>query len=129
MTFCEIEKLLDSIDLTIVSKSEKDGVFVVSNEEDGIHKLIIGVASPVIIFEQYLFTLRGDNLDTFKALLMKNRDIVHGAFALTEDGKKVIFRYTLQLHNLDRGEFEAAINSLSLLLSEYYEQLIKFSKG
>ncbi len=129
MTFCEIEKLLDSIDLTIVSKSEKDGVFVVSNEEDGIHKLIIGVASPVIIFEQYLFTLRGDNLDTFKALLMKNRDIVHGAFALTEDGKKVIFRYTLQLHNLDRSEFEAAINSLSLLLSEYYEQLIKFSKG
>jgi|SRR5690606_11013385 len=129
MTFCEIEKLLDSIDLTVVSKSEKDGVFVVSNEEDGIHKLIIGVASPVIIFEQYLFTLRGDNLDTFKALLMKNRDIVHGAFALTEDGKKVIFRYTLQLHNLDRSEFEAAINSLSLLLSEYYEQLIKFSKG
>lgn len=129
MTFCEIEKLLDSIDLTIVSKSEKDGVFVVSNEEDGIHKLIIGVASPVIIFEQYLFTLRGDNLDTFKALLMKNRDIVHGAFALTEDGKKVIFRYTLQLHNLDRSEFEAAINSLSLLLGEYYEQLIKFSKG
>lgn len=60
---------------------------------------------------------------------MKNRDIIHGGFALTEDGKKVIFRYTLQAHNIDQNEFDAAINSLSLLLSEYYEQLIAFSKN
>ena len=65
-------------------------------------------------------------MEIFKALLLKkNRDIIHGAFALTEDGCKVIFRYTLQIHTLDFNEFEAAINSLSLLLSEYSEQLIR----
>ena len=73
-------------------------------------------------------TLQADNIQVFKALLMKNRDIIHGAFALTEDGSKVIFRYTLQIHNLDFNEFDAALNSLSLLLSEYSDQLIKFSK-
>ncbi|HAU53437.1 MAG TPA: molecular chaperone Tir, partial [Sphingobacterium sp.] len=57
-----------------------------------------------------------------------NRDIINGGFALTEDGTKVIFRYTLQIHNLDQNEFDAAINSLSLLMSEYYNQLISFSK-
>ncbi|TCV07252.1 hypothetical protein EDC17_10551, partial [Sphingobacterium alimentarium] len=95
---------------------------------DGIKNLIVGVTPPIIIFEQHLFSLRSDNIQLFKSLLIKNRDIIHGAFALTEDGKRVIFRYTLQLHNLDQNEFDAAINSLSLLLSEYHEQLIQFSK-
>lgn len=54
--------------------------------------------------------------------------MIHGGFALTEDGKKVIFRYTLQISNIDQNEFDAAINSLSLLISEYYNQLINFSK-
>lgn len=116
------------MDFCIVHKDEKEGIFVVDNEQDGIRNLIIGVTTPVIIFEQYLFTLKNDNLDTFKSLLIKNRDIIHGGFALTEDGKRVIFRYTLQIANLNRNEFEAAISSLSLLLSEYHTQLITFSK-
>ena len=73
-------------------------------------------------------TISNDSMDMFKSLLIKNRDIIHGGFALTEDGTKVIFRYTLQIHNLDQNEFDAAINSLSLLMSEYYNQLISFSK-
>ncbi|WP_445265601.1 molecular chaperone Tir [Sphingobacterium sp. MYb382] len=94
-----------------------------------MRNLIIGIAPPVIIFEQYLFSINADNMEMFKSLLMKNRDIIHGAFALTEDGKKVIFRYTLQISSVDQNEFEAAVNSLSLLMSEYYEQLIQFSKN
>lgn len=116
------------MDYTIVDENETGGVLVIENLMDGVRNLIVGVVSPVLILEQYLFTLKEDNEEVFKSLLIKNRDIIHGAFALTEDGKKVIFRYTLQLHNLDFNEFEAAINSLSLLMSEYYEQLIKFSK-
>jgi hypothetical protein len=65
----------------------------------------------------------------FKELLKKNRDIVHGAFVLNETGDKVIFRDTLQLESLDLNELEGSINSLSLLLSEYSEELIKFSKN
>ena len=59
---------------------------------------------------------------------MSNRDIIHGAFVLDDDGDKVIFRDTLQIENLDLNEIEASLNSLSLLLSEYSEQIIKFSK-
>ncbi|MBE8713481.1 YbjN domain-containing protein [Sphingobacterium hungaricum] len=128
MNFQKVENFITDLDFLIVSKDENEGVFVIENESDGIRNLIIGVADPIIIFEQYLFTLSTDSQEIFKSLLIKNRDIVHGAFALTEDGKKVIFRYTLQIHNLDKNEFEAAINSLSLLMSEYYEQLIDFSK-
>lgn len=128
MNFNKVEKYIENLNFTIITKNEKEGFFVVESEEDGIRNLIIGVTAPVIIFEQYLFSLKKDDLNIFKALLIKNRDIIHGGFALTEDGKKVIFRYTLQVHNLDQNEFDAAINSLSLLLSEYYNNLITFSK-
>lgn len=128
MDYKTVKTYIEKMNYTIVDANEKEGVLVIENLMDGVRNLIVGVVSPVLILEQYLFTLKEDNVDTFKSLLVKNRDIIHGAFALTEDGKKVIFRYSLQLHNLDFNEFEAAINSLSLLMSEYYEQLIKFSK-
>ena len=128
MNFKTVEKFILDLDYTIISKNEKEGFFLIENNFDGIKNLIVGVTPPIIIFEQHLFSLHTDNLHIFRSLLIKNRDIIHGAFALTEDGKRVIFRYTLQLHNLDQNEFDAAINSLSLLLSEYNEQLIQFSK-
>ncbi|MGN0021080.1 MAG: YbjN domain-containing protein [Sphingobacterium hotanense] len=128
MPFNKVEKYLLDLGFTVTSKNREEGFFVVESEAEGIKNLIIGVTAPIIIFEQYLFSLKRDNLDVFKSLLKKNRDIIHGAFALTEDGRGVIFRYTLQSHNLDQNEFDAAINSLSLLMSEYYAQLIEFSK-
>jgi len=128
MNFKTVEKFILDLDYSIISKNENEGFFLIENNFDGIKNLIIGVTPPIIIFEQHLFSLHTDNLHVFKSLLIKNRDIIHGAFALTEDGRRVIFRYTLQLHNLDQNEFDAAINSLSLLLSEYNEQLIQFSK-
>ncbi|MCW3160505.1 YbjN domain-containing protein [Chryseobacterium oryctis] len=128
MNFEIVEKYIRDLDYSIVHQSSETGVFVIENQDDGIRNLIVGIAPPVIIFEQYLFTINNDNMEMFKSLLMKNRDMIHGAFAITEDGSKVIFRYTLQIHNLDFNEFEAALNSLSLMISEYYEQLIEFSK-
>ncbi len=62
-------------------------------------------------------------------LLQKNRDIIHGAFALDESGCKLIFRDTLQIDSLDLAELDACVNSLGLLLSEFADELIQFSKG
>ncbi|GEM51136.1 molecular chaperone Tir [Empedobacter brevis] len=126
--FSKVENFIQNIDYTIRYKNEKEGVFMIENLLDGVQNLIVGIAPPIIIFELYLFTITNDNLDMLKALLMKNRDIIHGAFAITEDGNKVIYRYTLQISNLDQNEFEATLNSLSLLMSEYSAQLIEFSK-
>lgn len=128
MYFSKIENFISNIGYDIFYKDEKEGVFIIQNELDGIHNLIVGIANPILIFEQYLFTISNESMELFKSLLIKNRDMIHGGFAITEDGKKVIFRYTLQISNIDQNEFDAAINSLSLLISEYYNQLINFSK-
>ncbi|NDV96337.1 molecular chaperone Tir [Dysgonomonas sp. 521] len=128
MYFKKIESYISRLGYSVSYQNEKEGIFCIESEADGIKNLIIGVAPPILIVEQYLFTLKSDDKDILKSLLIKNRDIIHGAFVLDEEGKKVIFRYTMQIENLDMNEFEGALNSLGLLLSEYYEQIIEFSK-
>lgn len=127
--FDVIKGYLTELELDIKHESKKDCVFIVSSEQDGIVNLIICVAYPIVIFEQYLFEIKTDSPAIYKALLQKNRDIIHGAFVLDDTGRKVIFRDSLQLENLDQNEFGATLNSLSLLLSEYSEQIINFSKN
>lgn len=128
MYFKKIESFIAKLGYSVSYQSEKEGIFCIEQEDDGIKNLIIGVAPPILILEQYIFTLKSDDTQVLKSLLMKNRDIIHGAFVLDEEGKKVIFRYTMQIENLDMNEFEGALNSLGLLLSEYYEQILAFSK-
>lgn len=127
--FEKVQGFLLDLDFSILNENEEDGVFWVDNEEAGIHNLVIGCLDPILIMELFLFEIKNDTNDVYKKLLIKNRDIIHGAFALDESGTKVIFRDTLQLENLDLNELEGSLNSLKLLLSEYSEELIEFSKN
>lgn len=127
--FDTVKNYLQALQLDIKHENQKEGIFIVSNEQDGILNLIICVAHPIVIFEQFIFEIKNPQKEVYKALLQKNRDIIHGAFVLDDSGRKVIFRDSLQLENLDQNEFGATLNSLSLLLSEYSEQIINFSKN
>jgi len=126
--FEKVENYLLELEYTILSQSEEDGVFVIENEPAGIKNMVIACAEPILIMEQYLFEISRDDKELYKTLLKKNRDIIHGAFAIDETGRRVIFRDTLQIENLDLNELEASLNSLSLLLSEFSEEIIHFSK-
>lgn len=126
--FNTIKSHLIQLNFDISSEKPLEGILVINKESEGIKNLVIGVMDPILIMEQFIFNLPKDDASTFKQLLMKNRDIIHGAFVLDESGSRVIFRDTLQLENLDMNELEASINSLSLLLSEYTDQIINFSK-
>ncbi|NDV66324.1 YbjN domain-containing protein [Bacteroides sp. 224] len=128
MYFKKVETFITKLGYSISYRDEKEGIFCIESESDGVKNLIIGVAPPILILEQYLFTLKSDDKEILKSLLIKNRDIIHGAFVLDEEGKKVIFRYTMQIENLDLNELAGALNSLGLLLGEYYEEIIEFSR-
>ena len=128
-SFKKVQEYLLELGHDVSYQSEEDQVIVLNNEKAGIKNLVIGCADPILIMEQFIFDVVKPSENLFKQLLMKNRDIVHGAFVLSETGEKLIFRDTLQLENLDLNELEGSINSLSLLLSEYSEELINFSKN
>lgn len=127
--FTKVKSYLLELGFAITHEDEDDGVFVVEKEDIGIKNLVIGCAEPLLIMEQYILDLPNASCEILRSLLQKNRDIIHGAFVLDETGQKVIFRDTLQLGKLDLSEIEACFNSLALLLSEYSDQLIEFSKS
>ncbi|MBD8490638.1 molecular chaperone Tir [Echinicola sp. CAU 1574] len=116
------------LNFDVVFENKDEGILMVHKENFGIKNLILGVAPPILIMEQFLFKINNQSDKIYKNLLQKNRDIIHGAFVLDESGKKVIFRDTLQIENMDLNELEGSLNSLSLLMSEYSEQIIEFSK-
>jgi hypothetical protein len=64
----------------------------------------------------------------FRRLLQMNRYLVRGAFALDEEGTRVLYRNTLQLAHLDPNEIEGTIDALSLALAEFANELIAFNK-
>ncbi|MGJ8683820.1 MAG: molecular chaperone Tir [Nonlabens sp.] len=126
--FNTIKDYLLELDFDIIRENTADGIMVIEKESAGVKNMILGIAPPILIMEQYIFKINNKNEEVFKSLLQKNRDIIHGAFVLDESGSKVIFRDTLQIENIDLNELEGTLNSLSLLMSEYSDQIIKFSK-
>jgi hypothetical protein len=127
--FLKVKNYLLELEYDILSESEEDQVFVVENPDAGIKNMVIACADPILIMEQFLFKVNSESIELYKSLLKKNRDIIHGAFTLDETGTKILFRDTLQIENLDINELEGSLNSLSLLISEYSEEIIKFSEA
>ncbi len=125
--FSKVRDCLLDLGYDISHEDVDSGTMVVNDVSSGLNNLVLGVADPLLIFEQFIFECQVDSVEILQSLLKKNRDIIHGAFVLDETGRRVIFRDTLQLHNLGKNEIEGTINSLGLLLSEYSDDLIKFS--
>lgn len=126
--FSRVKNWLLELEYYIQLENEEHQTFIIEKENEGIKNMMIVIAPQILIIEQFLFRCKSNQQDIFKQLLIKNRDIVHGAFVLDESGEKVIFRDTLQTENLNQNELIATINSLSLLISEYSTEMISFSK-
>jgi len=124
-----VKDYLHELELPISFENEKECILIINKEADGLKNLIIVVTDTILIMEQYLISLKTNDMAIYKELLIKNRDIVHGALVLDESGEKLIFRDTLQVENLDKNEIEATINSLILFLSEYSDKLIEISNS
>lgn len=127
--FSKVKEYLTELEYTVAEESEEDGLLVVENEANGISNLVLGVADPLLIVEQFLVELKNPTPAVYQQLLQKSRDIIHGAFVLDETGKKLIFRNTHELENLDLNEIEATLNSLALLLGEYSNEIINLSEN
>jgi hypothetical protein len=126
--FDKVRDYLLELDFSIISQDAEEGILVVEKEDEGMKNVVLIVSDPIVIVEQFLFELTDESLEVYKRLLIKNRDIIHGAFAIDESGKKVFFRNTHECENLDLNEIEATLNALAVLLSEYTHEIIEFSK-
>jgi hypothetical protein len=125
--FQTVKSYVQELQLAIVRDDPAQDILVVEDNERGINSLVIDCEEPLLIFEQMILDVPANPGDMFRRLLQMNRTLVHGAFALTEDGKRVLFRDTLRLENLDLNEVQGTIEALSLAMAEHAAELIAFS--
>ncbi len=126
--FDTVKTYLMDLQLSIVNEVPDEGLVIVDDEERGIKNLVVDCEDPILIFEQMILPVPSQPGEMYRRLLQMNRTLVHGAFAIDEDGKMVLFRDTLQLENLDHNEVEGTIEALSLALAEHASELISFSQ-
>ena len=125
----KVKNYLFELGYEINSEDSDNELVVITDESKGIKDLIIDCEAPILIFEQFIFELKKDEPAVLKKLMQWNLEVIHGAFGLDDSGKKVLFRDTSQLENLDLNELEASIDSLSFAMAEYSEDIIKFAKS
>ena len=126
--FQTVKSYVQELHLVIVSEDPAQCILIVEDKERGISNLVIDCEEPILILEQMILDVPANPGDMFRRLLQMNRTLVHGAFALTEDGKHVLFRDTLRLAHLDLDEIQGTIEALSLAMAEHATELIAFSQ-
>ncbi|MEM6830439.1 MAG: molecular chaperone Tir, partial [Bacteroidota bacterium] len=58
--FDTVKNYLLELDFDLVQEDEADGIFVVENEDSGMKNVVLIVADPILIVEQFLFELGED---------------------------------------------------------------------
>ncbi|NML56276.1 MULTISPECIES: YbjN domain-containing protein [Chryseobacterium] len=126
--FRTVKEWLLDYEFNITLEDETQRILIIEKESSGIKNMILIISDSILIMEQFLFEIKTPSEAIYRSLLRKNRDIVHGAFALDNTGKRVIFRDTLPTDNMAQNEVIASINSLGILVGEFSNEMIEMSK-
>ncbi len=126
-----IKSILLDLGFIITIENEAEELVVVEKTEVGVINCVVDCEDPIVIIQQPIVKLPQLDLkkeaDLYRSLLEKNMELVHGSFAIDENGN-IVFRDTLQIENLDKNELEGTMNALSLCLAENTDFFIEISK-
>jgi len=124
----QLKGLIQELDCEILNEIPEEEILIISNEDRGIHQMILDCEDDLLIIEQKLLQLKSLSVQECQELLKANRYLLFGAFVLDESGEQLIYRDTLELENLDLNELEGSINSLTLALVENFELIERLAK-
>ena len=127
--FQKVKSYLQDLELNISHEDEGEELVVVDDEERGLNNLVIDCEEPILILEQSIIPIPAEPGNLYRRLLEINRTLIHGAFAIDDESGTVLFRDTLRLETLDRGELEGSINALGLALAENAGELLEAVKA
>ena len=105
-----------------------DGMWVVNDDVDKVDNIVVTLADPIVLFRVKRMKLPADPATRSalyaKLLELNATSMVAGAYAIENDA--IIAIDTLQVENLDYNEFQAAIDGLTLAITEHYDMLKQF---
>ena len=122
----DVRAFLDRLELPIESVAED--MWLVRTNEGA--ELIVHYAPPVLVLRVRVMQLPAkatQAADLNRMLLEFNaRDLVHGSYGI--EGDHVVLTDALEVADLDFGEFEASVDSLSLALASHLNALAPFGE-
>jgi len=124
--FEKVKGFVVELGFTINREIPEEEIVIVDDAERGISHLVIDCEEPILVLEQLIMELEKADAAVYRRILQINRELVFGAFALDEEGRRLLYRNTLALENLDLNELESTINALSLGLAENGDELLSF---
>ena len=126
MADSKIEQYL--IDLMLTYQQIDSNLWLLDDEEHSLQGVVVMQTDPLVIVRAEIMDIPKDNLlELYTKLLELNAtDIIHGAYALDNDGKKIILIDPLHYNTMDYEDFRAALDSFSLALTEHYPILSKY---
>lgn len=102
--------------------------WLLHDEADHVDNIVVQDSDPVVVFSIRLMDVPAESdqrLQLFQRLLELNAsEMVSGAYGIDADG--VVITETLQSENLDFNEFQAALDGVTLAISEHYRTLKEF---
>jgi hypothetical protein len=102
------------------------GMFIVSDDESGLHNLAIKVEDAVVLFSLRVLEVPSEagtaREKLFERLLRLNGSgLLHSAFSLQDDG--VYLQAALPLLNLDANEMQAVLDDIGLATTQHVPSL------
>jgi hypothetical protein len=105
-----------------------EGTWVIHDEYEQIDNIVVRHEAPILLCRVKLMDLPtkgADLMGLYRMLLELNaREMLGAAYGI--DGNAIVATETLQSENLDYNEFQAAIDGLSLCISDHYARLSRF---
>ena len=98
----------------------KPNFWLLDDAEHGLEGVAIMYAEPLVIIEVQVMDAPKEKREEFfvKLLELNASDMIHGAYGL--NGDKVVIIDTLEYDSLDYAEFRAALDAISLALTQHY---------
>lgn len=122
----KIEQYL--IDLKYSFDEVKPNLWLLEDSEHDLDGIAVIYAEPLVIVRVQVMDIPAERREEFYAKLLELNatDMMHGAYGL-EDNKVVIIE-TFEYETLDYPEFRAALDAISLALTQHYPILSVYRK-
>ncbi len=114
------------MDLDVSYEEVSPSAFYIEDQAKGLPGITVTLEEPIVIIRARVMRVpEGKREGLFEKLLRLNgTDMVHGAYGL--DGDDIVLVDTLEYDTMDKPEFEATLDSISLALSRHYGVLGAF---
>ena len=108
------------IELKYSYQEVKPNFWLLDDTDHDLEGLVIVYTEPLVIFRVQVMSIPEQNREVFyKRLLELNAsEMIHGAYGL--EGEKVVITGSLEYETLDFEEFRAALEAISLALTQHY---------